>query len=90
MEIERSYSQAKHSIIFPLIFSNCELNNEFVDENIIGQETDDKKARPLCIKCHTKGRKLVIFGRKQAKKLKRKSVEIIMYFQQFLVIKKQN
>ena len=29
MEIERLYYQAKNTIIFPPIYSNCRMNNEF-------------------------------------------------------------
>ena len=43
MEIESLYYQARNNIILPPICSNCEMNNEFVDENVIGQETADKK-----------------------------------------------
>ena len=41
MEIESLYYQARNSIIFPPICSNCGMNNEFVDENVISQETTD-------------------------------------------------
>lgn len=64
MEIESLYYQARNSIIFPSICSNCGMNNEFVDENAISQEIADKKARPLCMKCHTERKKNSYFWQK--------------------------
>ena len=52
MEIESPFYQAKQTIIPPPICSNCGMNNGFVDENIISEETNDRKTRPLCIKCN--------------------------------------
>ena len=61
LEIKILYYQARNTVIFPPICSNCGMNNEFVDENIISEEIDDRKARPLCIKYHTEGKETVIF-----------------------------
>ena len=72
MEIESLYSQAKNTIIFPPICSNCGMNNEFVNRNVISEENDDRRVRPLCIKYHRGGKESIIFGRKQARKLKRR------------------
>ena len=72
LEIKILYYQARNTVIFPPICSNCGMNNEFVDENVISQETSNKRAKPLYIKCHREGEKLVIFGRKQTKKMKRR------------------
>ena len=66
------YYQNLNTIIFPPICCNCGMNDEFVDENVVSQETNNKRARPLCVKCHIEGEKPVIFGRKQTKKLKRR------------------
>ena len=64
IEIESLNYQARYSIIFSPICSNCGMNNKFLDKTVISQETDDKKPIPLCIKCHAEGKKLVILGRK--------------------------
>ena len=42
MEIESLYNQAKNTIIFLSVCSDCGMNNEFVDENVISQETDNR------------------------------------------------
>ena len=65
MEIESLYYQVKNTIIFPLICSNCGMNNELVDENVISQDTDDKRARLLCMKHNIKGKnRLFLAGNK--------------------------
>ena len=48
------------------------MDKEFVDKSIISKETNDRIARPLCIKCHKEGEKPVIFGRKKTTKLKKR------------------
>ena len=68
-EVESLYYQENNTIIFPLICFNCGMNSEFVDRNVSSEEIDNKKARSLCIICHTKEKRQLTFRKNNNRRL---------------------